>query len=324
MALIGGIPDRPGLTAVRTPQILNRFSGLGNIGKQVGYETLFVTGTDLSFNNKGSIMYHWGFDTLVGKDILERNPKYKTGPWSYLDESSLEEMHVRLANQPKGKAIISVIHTGTTHYPYKVPEEKFRLFDKDVEDSEYLNVLHYADFALNEYLEKAKKESYFKDSIFFFVSDHSHHRFLNYYEDRNVPFLIYAPGKVKPEIREDITSQLDLIPTILGFIEREVYFSVMGRDLRKVKGDSAYFAYGNIFGWIENDLLYYQSVTGGVGETKTIKPPFVDLGLCYQNYELCRSHAEFTKAYLNFGDELLKTNKLFPATDRLNEIKLNP
>ncbi|MCB1169941.1 MAG: hypothetical protein KDK25_06380, partial [Leptospiraceae bacterium] len=31
MALAGGVPDRPGLTAVRTPQITNRFSGLGSV-----------------------------------------------------------------------------------------------------------------------------------------------------------------------------------------------------------------------------------------------------------------------------------------------------
>lgn len=323
MALMGGIPDRPGLTAVRTPQILNRFSGLGNIAKTIGYQTLFVTGTDLSFNNKGSIMYHWGFDTLVGKQDLEKNPEYKTGPWSYLDEASLDAMHKRLLNVSPEKPIISVIHTGTTHYPYKVPDEKYRLFGKDTLDSEYLNVLHYADFALAEYMEKAKKAPYFKDTIFFFVSDHSHHRFLNYYEDRNVPLLIYAPGKIKPELREDVTSQLDLIPTILGFMEREVYFSVMGRDLRKVKGSSAYFAYGNIFGWIEDDLLYYQSVAGGQGETKTIKEPFVDLGLCYKDLNLCKKHAEKTKAYLNLGDELLKSNKLFPSESALKELKSN-
>ncbi|TGM80331.1 LTA synthase family protein [Leptospira bouyouniensis] len=323
MALMGGIPDRPGLTAVRTPQILNRFSGLGNIAKTIGYQTLFVTGTDLSFNNKGSIMYHWGFDTLVGKQDLEKNPEYKTGPWSYLDEASLDAMHKRLLNVSPEKPIISVIHTGTTHYPYKVPDEKYRLFGKDTQDSEYLNVLHYADFALAEYMEKAKRAPYFKDTIFFFVSDHSHHRFLNYYEDRNVPLLIYAPGKIKPELREDVTSQLDLIPTILGFMEREVYFSVMGRDLRKVKGSSAYFAYGNIFGWIEDDLLYYQSVAGGQGETKTIKEPFVDLGLCYKDLNLCNKHAEKTKAYLNLGDELLKSNKLFPSESALKELKSN-
>jgi phosphoglycerol transferase MdoB-like AlkP superfamily enzyme len=323
MALIGGVPDRPGLTAVRTPQILSRFSGLGNIGKTIGYETLFVTGTDLSFNNKGSIMFHWGFDTLIGKNELEKNPEYKTGPWSYLDESALDAMHKKILSSPKDKPVMAVIHTGTTHYPYLTPDDKYKLFDKDVQDFEYLNVLHYADWAVNDYLENAKKAEYFKDTVFFFISDHSHHRFLNYLEDRHVPFLIYAPGKVEPELRTDITSQLDFLPTVLGFMEKEIYFSAMGRDLRKVNGNSAYFAYGNIFGWIDNDFLYFQSVAGGLGETKSIKPPFVDLGLCQIAIEKCKVHNENTRAYLNLSDELLRLNKLFPSEKELIEIKSN-
>jgi len=320
MALIGGIPDRPGLTAVRTPQILNRFSGLGSVAKTQGYETLFVTGTDLSFNNKGSIMFHWGFDTLVGKLQLEKNPAYKTGPWSFWDEASLDALHVNLSERKNVSPIMAVIHTGTTHYPYVVPEEKYRIFDKNVEDSEYLNVLHYADHAVNEYLEKAKKSSYFENTIFVFVSDHSHHRYLNYYEDRNVPLLIYAPGKIKPEIRTDITSQLDVLPTVLGLMEREVYFSAMGRDLLKQKGHSAYFAYGNIFGWIQGEMLYFQSVAGGIGETKTIKPPFVDTHICKTDYPKCQNHSDHTKAFLNLSQDLLKANKLFPSEKELVEI----
>ncbi|TGL63827.1 alkaline phosphatase family protein [Leptospira ognonensis] len=320
MALIGGIPDRPGLTAVRTPQILNRFSGLGTVAKTQGYETLFVTGTDLSFNNKGSIMFHWGFDTLVGKLQLEKNPEYKTGPWSFWDEASLDALHESLANRKNTSPMMAVIHTGTTHYPYVVPDEKYRIFDKSVEDSEYLNVLHYADHAVHEYLEKAKKAPYFNDTIFVFVSDHSHHRFLNYYEDRNVPLLLYAPGKIKPEIRTDITSQLDVLPTVLGFMEREVYFSAMGRDLRKQKGDSAYFAYGNIFGWIQGDMLYFQSVAGGIGETKTIKAPFVDTHICKIDYPKCKSHSDHTKAFLNLSQDLLKANKLFPSEKELVDL----
>ncbi len=319
MALMGGIPDRPGLTAVRTPQILNRFSGLGSIGKTVGYETLFVTGTDLTFNNKGTIMYHWGFDSLVGRQELEKNPDYKAGPWSYLDESSLDALHLRLANSKSGKPMLAVIHTGTTHYPYKVPEERFRLFDSTVQDSEYLNVLHYADWAVNEFLEKAKKSPYFSKTIFAFVSDHSHHRYLNYYEDRNVPLLLYSPGKIKPEIRTDISSQLDFLPTILGFMNKDLYFSGMGRDLRRSKAESAYFAYGNIFGWITNEFLYYQSVTGGKGESWTILPPYSNLGFCYKDINLCKEHGDLTRAFLNLSDVLLKTNKLFPTEKELGE-----
>ena len=321
MALIGGIPDRPGLTAVRTPQILNRFSGLGNIGKSLGYETLFVTGTELSFNNKGSIMFHWGFDTLVGKKELEKNPNYKTGPWSYFDEDTYNELHNRLSSYPEDKNFIAVIHTGTTHYPYTVPDEKFKVFDKTTQDHEYLNVLHYADWALEGFINKAKSAKYFDNTIFVLVSDHSHHRFLNYYEDRSVPFLVYAPKIIQAELRTEIASQLDVLPTIVGFMEREVYFSSMGRDLRKTKSKSAYYAYGNIFGWIEDEIMYVQALEHGDGETKTISPPFKDLKLCQTNILLCQKHHDMTLAYLNISNELLILNKLFPSDKSLEEIK---
>lgn len=321
MALIGGIPDRPGLTAVRTPQILNRFSGLGNIGKSLGYETLFVTGTELSFNNKGSIMFHWGFDTLIGKKELEKNPNYKTGPWSYYDEDTYEALHRKILEYPEDKNFMAVIHTGTTHYPYTVPDDKFKIFDKTTQDHEYLNVLHYADWALEGFINKAKSAKYFDNTIFVLVSDHSHHRFLNYYEDRSVPFLVYSPSRVKPELRTEIASQLDVLPTIVGFLEKEVYFSSMGRDLRKTKAKSAYYAYGNIFGWIEDEIMYVQAIEPGVGETKTIKQPFIDTKLCQANILLCQKHHDMTLAYLNISNELLGLNKLFPSEKNLEDIK---
>lgn len=264
-------------------------------------------------------MYHWGFDKLVGRQDLEKNPEYKAGPWSYLDESSLDALHQILANPKSKSPLLAVIHTGTTHYPYKVPDEKFRIFDANVEDNEYLNVLHYADWAIHEFLEKAKKSPYFVNTIFAFVSDHSHHRFLNYFEDRNVPLLLYAPGKIQPEIRTDISSQLDFLPTILGFMNRDLFFSAMGKDLRRTKADSAYFAYGNIFGWITADFLYYQSVTGGKGESWTITPPYSNLGFCYKDLSLCKEHGDYTRAFLNLSDVLLKTNKLFPSEKELSE-----
>jgi phosphoglycerol transferase MdoB-like AlkP superfamily enzyme len=322
MALIGGIPDRPGLTAVRTPQILNRFSGLGNIGKKLGYETLFVTGTELSFNNKGSIMFHWGFDTLIGKKELEKNSSYKTGPWSYFDEDTYDALHNKILTYPDDKNFIAVIHTGTTHYPYTVPEDSFKIFDASTQDHEYLNVLHYADWALKGFMEKAKTAKYFKNTIFVLVSDHSHHRFLNYFEDRNVPLLFYAPGRIQPELRSEIASQLDVLPTMLGFMEKEIYFSSMGRDLRKTTAKSAYFAYGNIFGWIEDEIMYIQALDYGVGETKTIKAPFIDTKLCHANILLCKKHHELTLAYLNVSNDLLVANKLYPSEAELSEIQL--
>lgn len=317
MAIVGGIPDRPGLTVVRTQHIMNRFSGLGNILKTVGYKTLFVTGTDLSFNNKGKIMFHWGFDRLIGKNYIQSLNQYEPQAWSYKDEDIIEVMHNEALKFPKDQPFLVSVHTGSTHYPYQKPEKQFAIFDESIQDREYLNSLHYADWVIHDYIQKAKKSPYFDNSIFFFISDHSHHRYLNYYEDRNVPFLIYAPGKIKPGIRNDLGSHLDILPTILGMIGREFYFSNMGRDLFQVEAKSAYFAYGNLFGWIEEDNFYFQSVEGGIGQSFTVYPPFIDTKRCEINKLLCAKHYTKAKAFLNLSHYLLNGNKIFPSESEI-------
>ncbi|MEM7180407.1 MAG: sulfatase-like hydrolase/transferase [Spirochaetota bacterium] len=322
MALMSGLPDRPGLTAVRTQQILNRFSGLGNILKQKGYLRFFFTGTDLSFNNKGSIMKHWGFNRLSGKKKMMARNKYTAGPWSFHDRDIFDSMHAELSKLPPDQPFVSVIHTGTTHYPYQVPDQKYAIFDDNTRDSAYLNVLHYADWALADYLKEAKKSTYFANTYFFIVSDHSHHRYLNYYEDRNIPFLLYAPGKIQAGIRREITSQLDILPTILGVLGEETYFTGMGRDLYAKKASSAYFAYGDLFGWIEKDIFYFQKINAvGKGESFTVGPPFEDTKRCKKNLQDCQMHYLKAKAFLNASYHILNTNRIFPKFDELKSIQ---
>ncbi len=326
MALAGGVPDRPGLTAVRTPQITNRFSGLGTVAQSLGYETYFVSGNDLDFNNKRTIMSHWGFTNLIGKEEIEkRGMKQGTGGWGFSDRRILQLIHEEVQKLPADQPFLATVHTVTTHYPYHTPEERFNIFDESVQDHEYLNVYHYADWAIHDFLEEAKKAPYFKDTIFVFVSDHSHHRFLSYYEDRNVPLLLYAPGKIQPGIRDDIVSQLDVFPTILGFIGKETYFTSFGRDLMKSEGGSAYFAYGNLFGWIQEPLFYVQSVEGGPGTTYTIHPPHESEGPCdvadQDMASHCPGHYLKSRAFLNLSYYLLDQNRIFPSPTDLEAIK---
>ena len=325
MALAGGVPDRPGLTAVRTPQITNRFSGLGTVAQKLGYKTYFVSGNDLDFNNKRTIMSHWGFRTLIGKEEIEKMGfKQGTGGWGFQDRKILQLLHEQLMKLPADQPFLATVHTVTTHYPYHTPEERFNIFDETVQDHEYLNVYHYADWAIHDFIEEAKKAPYFDNTIFVFVSDHSHHRFLNYYEDRNVPLLLYAPGKIQPGIRDDIVSQLDVFPTILGFIGKEAYFTSFGRDLMKSKGGSAYFAYGNLFGWIEEPLFYIQSVEGGPGTVYTLEPPHESVGPCNVISEDLSKHCPQSylnsRAFLNLSYFLLDQNRIFPSAAELEDI----
>ncbi|WCL49030.1 LTA synthase family protein [Leptospira sp. GIMC2001] len=317
LSVLTGIPDRPGLTAVRTHQILSNFSSIGNITKTLGYKTMFVTGDDLSFDNVKSIMPRWGFETVLGKEFMASTGRYKIGAWGYDDQDLLEVLENEIKSTKSGQPFLAVALTMSTHYPYKVPDKKFEIFSNDYQDFDYLNTYHYGDWAIHHFMERMRKLPTFDNTIFVFVGDHTHHRYLNYYEDRNVPCLIYAPQLVKPKIDDRIAGQLDLIPTILGLVGKSVYFSAMGRDLLNPtsKVDSAYFAYGNTFGWIENNLFYYQFSDGPQNLQFTVLPPHIDSPICKINPVECEIHKTKARAFFNLGMDLLNNDKIFPKLD---------
>jgi phosphoglycerol transferase MdoB-like AlkP superfamily enzyme len=314
LAVLTGIPDRPGLTAVRTHQILSKFGGLGTITKSLGYRTIFVTGDDLSFDNVRSIMPRWGFDIVKGKDYMQSTGKYKIGAWGYDDRDLLEVLEDEMNATPKDQPFLAVALTMSTHYPYKVPDSRFAIFSPDIQDYDYLNTYHYADWALHEFMESFRKSDRFKDTIFVFVGDHTHHRYLNYYEDRNIPFLLYSPGRIPPKVDNRISGQLDIIPTVLGLIGKKTYFSAMGRDLLdpSSKVDSAYFAYGQTFGWIEGDLFFYQFSDGPTSLNFRVDPPHEDSSLCISDPLICETHKAKAKAFFNLGMEILNKDRIFP------------
>ncbi|MCG9876217.1 MAG: sulfatase-like hydrolase/transferase [Leptospiraceae bacterium] len=315
LSILTGIPDRPGLTAVRTPQILSNFSGIGNILKPLGYNTIFVKGADLSFDNVKLIMPRWGFDTVYGKEYIESLNEYPLGAWGYDDENLLKVLEKEIDKTSPDKPFLATALTMTTHYPYKVPDKKFEIFDKDVQDFDYFNTMHYADWAIHNFIESMKKSARFKNTIFIFVGDHTHHRFLNYYEDRNVPLLVYAPGIIGPKQDNRITSQLDIVPTILGLINEEISFSAMGRDLLDPSANinSAYFAYGSSFGWIEENLFYFQYSDGPQDLKLTVNPPHIDFKECEMNPLICQMSNLKAKAFYNLSMDLMNQNRIFPG-----------
>ncbi|MBM9578817.1 sulfatase-like hydrolase/transferase [Leptospira sp. 201903070] len=321
MSILTGIPDRPGLTVVRTHQVLGNFSGIGSIFKRMGYETFFVTGGDLSFDNKSTLMPHWGFDTVMGEKEITKLGRFKLGAWGYDDADVLQLLHERISASKK--PILGLALTLTTHYPYRTPSERFRIFGPETRDYDFLNVYNYADWAVHNFITQAEKSGYFKNTIFVFVADHTHHRYLDYYEDRNVPFLIYAPGRIAPALDETIASQLDVIPTILGLVGKKVAFSAMGRNLLAPgRSKTAYFAYGNLFGWIENEHFYLRFFDGKEDLSYNILPPREKNNFCEKDPTVCEEMSKKAKAYLNLSYDLLNRNVVFPSeTELIREIK---
>ncbi|WP_322113544.1 LTA synthase family protein [Leptospira paudalimensis] len=319
LSVLTSIPDRPGLTAIRTPQILSNFSALGNIFSELGYETSFITGDDLKFDSLVTILPHFGFKTLIGKEDF-RKEGYKIGAWGYDDEhlytKALETMD---AYEKEKKPFVMTILTMTTHYPYKVPDKKYEIFDSNVTDYDYLNTYHYSDAALEVFMKEIQKRKYFEDTLFVFVGDHTHHRYLSYFEDRMVPFLLYAPNHIKPKLDERIASQLDVLPTILGAIGKKTYFAGFGKNLLapNVKSGSTYFAYGSACGWIDEEKILYQSVDGDTQFIFQMVPPYAEDPVCNPNRTNCTAQTLKAKAFFNLSLELMNRNSIYPLEGSL-------
>lgn len=313
IATLTGIPDRPMMSTLHSQEANARVSGLGKLLKQANYQSLFMTGSDLSFENMEPHIKRWGFDTIVDEKVIDKTNRFKKGVWGFDDGDGLQLFNEYLRAQNKDKPFVATYLTISTHYPYKVPDKKFEIFDSKTKDYSYLNTYHYADFAIGEFMQATEKEEYFENTIFAFLADHTHHRDLNHYEDRNIPLLFYAPARLKPEIRENIGSQIDLIPTLLGFVAKPVLFSAMGKDLFSASSKSfAYFCFGYLYGWIEEGHFYFQNLDATRPTVNfPLKEPFVDAGNCNISPE-CKLAERKTNAFLNLPIYLMEKNLVFP------------
>ena len=96
--------------------------------------------------------------------------------------------------------------------------------------------VRYADYAIGRFLEDAKNESWFNDTIFVIVADHTAgaagktslppSRY-------HIPAMLYAPGLIKPQEINKLASQIDLPVTLLSVLGFDYKSRFVGRDIMK-------------------------------------------------------------------------------------------
>jgi phosphoglycerol transferase MdoB-like AlkP superfamily enzyme len=312
ISLLTGIPDRPGISLIHTKYSLNSVTGLGNILKNSGYKTNFFYGGELAFENITPVIKHWGFDNLVDLPVFQKMNKYKKGIWGFNDDDVLQETFEFLS-YPEASPRLTVLLTVSTHHPFQIPDKQFEIVSPLDEENQFINSLYYADWSLGNFFSKVEKSEKFNNTIFIIVSDHTSHRKLDYFQDRNIPFLILGKGIPKNNINTNIASQIDVLPTILSLVDGEHYFSSLGKNiLGENKNGYAYISFGNIFGWAEDPFFFIDTVDKHNALLFTTSEPFLGKGDCNQLKVLCESHHLKSKAFLNLTEFLHKNNKISP------------
>lgn len=324
-AIICSFPPLPGVGIVRRPQAQNGFTTLASVLKERDYRTMFLYGGQGIFDHKIGFFLGNGYDTfLEEKDF--KDPIYKS-PWGASDE----DLYLR-ADQlcttlfEKEQPFLCTILTSSLHSPWVYPEGRIKPFPKDVYQPpgfvyEEINNFKYADYALGKYFRTVRNSNYFNDTIFVIVGDHGVHlrgQELIPVDEYRVGALFYAPHILKPEQIDRPTSQLDIVPTILGLLGGSYRSTFFGKNLFKPDEEAEYaiMVYDKKrYGIISGSRL---TILGETGDNYAYKRGPANRGWvetpCSEKHG---SLAMFTTAILQTAEKLLQERKYHTQIDRL-------
>jgi len=253
------IPPTPGQAIVKRPDNGNLFS-FGRVLQQKGYDTAFLYGGRGYFDNMNAFYSGNGYRIVDQTDFSEEEKTF-TNAWGVSDDIIFNRT-VKEADKDyqNNKPFFFQIMTTSNHRPYSYPEGKIDIPSGSGREG----AVKYTDYAIHEFIEQAKTKPWFDNTVFVMVADHcagSARKIELPVDKYHIPLFIYAPKHV-PAIRNDIvSSQIDVAPTVLGFLNLSYESQFYGRDIMQMRKDEgrAFISNYQKLGLFKDNKLVYLS-----------------------------------------------------------------
>ena len=253
---VTGIPDiELNKTSTRNPLIVNQRT---LINAFTDYDKLYFIGGSASWGNirgllSGNIdnlkLYEEGGYTAPRMDV-----------WGISDLHLFEEANKVLKKQTK--PFFSIVQTSGNHRPYNIPEDNHGFITKKItkkeakkfgfQSSDEYNAFRFMDHSVGFFIEQAKKEKYFDDTIFVFFGDHGVNGSGQHMTEAqqqlhinslNVPLIIYSPKLLKQQTHTFATSEVDVLPTLASLAGLPYTNYTLGDDLLNPQIDKSRYVY---------------------------------------------------------------------------------
>ena len=251
-ALTLSVPPTPGISIVRRPDNQNLFS-VATIFKEKNYQPYFIYGGDGYFDNMNNFFGGQGFDIVdrnrgnpLSDDIktqrfnIPDNEVSFENAWGICDED-LYKQSIKYADKSSklNKPFFQFVMTTSNHKPYTFPAGKI-----DLPQGDRNGAVKYTDYALGKFLADAKTKPWFKNTVFVIVADHcasSAGKWEINIDKHHIPAIIYNLPQKAEKINR-LTSQIDLMPTLFGYLGWNYTTSLYGKDINQTKiGDERAF-----------------------------------------------------------------------------------
>ena len=242
--LVTGIPDvETNKTSTRNPLIVDQHTIINSFKD---YEKLYFIGGSASWGNIRGLLS----SNIPGLQLYEEG-KY-TSPrmdvWGISDLHLFEEANAVLKTQEK--PFFAIVQTSGNHRPYNIPEDHKGYVTNEISrkeaknygflNSKEYNSFRFMDHSVGFFMQEAKKQKYFDNTIFVFFGDHGVVGKANHMTPAqnqlhinplNVPLILYAPKLLKPKQYSFAASEVDVMPTLASLAGFPYTNTTLGTDL---------------------------------------------------------------------------------------------
>lgn len=232
-ALTSGTLPINGIEVIKRNKSQQDYFTIASLLKPYGYKSSFIYGGEARFDNMKSWYLGNGFDEVIEqKDFT--NPIF-TSTWGVSDEDLVIKANEKFKSYYENKEnFVSVMFSSSNHMPFELPDGKIE-FEKNIPKNSVENAIKYADFAIGKFFELAKKEDYFKDTVFVVIADHN----VRVYGDQIVPIdmfqipAVIVSSDIPHQIFTNLTSQSDVLATALDLIGIDLSYPILGNSIFK-------------------------------------------------------------------------------------------
>ena len=306
---MSSIPSLMNTPMISSGYSLNEVYGLPKILKKQGYNTSFFHGAFNGSQNFDQYCKVAGFDQYYGKNEYPKEGSFD-GTWGISDEEFLQFFcdKVNTFQSP----FFASIFTISSHVPYTIPERYQGKFPKGT--TEIHESIGYTDNALRLFFEKAKKQDWYKNTLFVFTADHTSSSGKGKYTTNvgkfRIPIFFFDPSK--PEFQgivEKNFQQIDILPSVLDYLNIKDTVVTYGKSYRSDK-DFVVTYVDNVYNYIHQDYYLAFDGTKSIGLFNFKNDPLFKNNLLEKAPEIRANMERFIKAYIQSFNERVNDNQL--------------
>ena len=268
------IPPTAGESVIkREKENKNKFT-TGSVFKSKGYSVKYLYGGYSYFDNMKDFYGGNGYQ-IVDRDNFTPEEITFANVWGVCDEDMAKKAISEMNKDYKaGKPFFHHWMTVSNHRPFTYPEGKI---DIPADSKSRKGGVKYTDYSIMKFFEMAQKQPWFKNTVFVIVADHcssSAGKTELPMDKYRIPAMIYSPEFVAPQKFSQVTSQIDVMPTVLGLLNFKYQSKFLGQDVfSKNFVPRAYIATYQDLGFIKDNYLTVISPTKNIKQYQLVQKP---------------------------------------------------